>query len=376
MRTVTLDDALVDRLTQTRGNGLVSVLLPTHTKGPETAQDRLRLKNALTEVDDRLETAGWRRSVREGRLATARDLLDDDEFWAHQDHGLALFVGESGEVTPVALGDTPPSLITIADCFHVRHLLGCLLRRPLPALVLTKGDVGLFSVDTHRAWPVTDVDLPSSFDDVNWFTDREKMTNRHADRRGSAGVQHGHDPNDRRHEDVLRFVRAVDDALDPVLAPGPLVVLGDDPLIEDFRKVSDRDVVGLGLDGSARAGSESEVWRRVRPIIDDRLESELDANTERAREALGVADTVTMFPDALYGAISGRYSHLYVRRTAEPIWGRFDPNALDAAAGPDPGVGAVDLLDRLVATARGTGAEVRLMAESADGHDFVAVRRF
>lgn len=376
MRSVTLDETLVDKLAGARGDGLITVLLPTHTKGPETAQDRLRLKNALAEVDEKLERAGWRRTVRDERLAAARDLLDDDEFWAHQDRGLAVFVDDEGAVVPVSLGDEPPSLTAVADSFHIRHLFGCLMRRSVLALVLTKGSVALFEVDTHRASPVSEADLPSSFEDVNWFTDREKFTTRHADRRGSAGVQHGHDPNDRRQEDVLRFVRAVDDALDGVAGSGRLVVLGDDPLIDDFRRVSEREVVGMGLDGSARETSESEVWRRVRPLIDERMRETLAANTASAREALGTADTVTLFPDALYGAVSGRFSHLYVRRDAPPIWGRFDAAELDAAAGSDPNVGAVDLLDRLVATARGTGAEVRLMDGDADGCDFVAVRRF
>jgi hypothetical protein len=375
MRPVTLDEGLLDELAKARGDALVSVLIPTHVKGPDVAQDRIRLKNALTEIDGMLSDAGWRRVDREARLERARALLDDDDFWAHQGSGLALYVDDTAEILPVALADEPPALATIADCYHIRHLLPGLMRTPLPALVLTKGAVALYTVESVAATAV-DADLPASFEDVNWFIERERFETRHADARGSAGVQHGHDPADRTAEDLLRFLRAVAQALDEHVDRGPVVVLGDEPVIDDFRKVTDRPVIGLRLDGTHRTDSPAEIWRSVSPVIEDRKVAELSSNRDAACEALGTADTVTMFPDALYAAASGRLSHLYLRRDIDPIWGRFEPAALDAAAGTFDGVGSVDLLDRLAATARATGAKIRPMEGDADGCDFVGVRRF
>ena len=375
MRPVTLDEGMLDELAKARGEALVSVLIPTHVKGPEVAQDRIRLKNALTGIDGMLSDAGWRRVDREARLERARGLLDDEDFWAHQGSGLALYVDEAAEMFPVALADEPPAVSTIADCYHIRHLLPGLMRAPLPALVLTKGAVTLYSVDGRVATAV-EADLPASFEDVNWFIHRERYVTRHADARGSAGVQHGHDPADRTDEDVLRFLRAVAQALDEYLDRGPVVVLGDGPVIDDFRKVSDREVIGLRLNGTHRTDSPAEIWRSVSPVIEDRKVAELSSNRDAAREALGTLDTVTMFPDALYAAVSGRLSHLYLRRDADPIWGRFEPAALNAAAGTFDGVGSVDLLDRLAATAHATGAKIRPMEGDADGCDFVGVRRF
>jgi hypothetical protein len=375
MRPVTLDEALFGDLARTTGEGLVSVLIPTHVKGPETAQDRIRLKNALNDVDEMLEQAGWRRKDREERLARARALESDDEFWAHQDHGLALYIDEACQIVPVALGDEPPAVVTIADGFHVRHLLGCLMRVTLPALVLTKGEVALYAIGARRA-DVVKADLPSSFEDVNWFTDREPQMSRHADRAGSAGVQHGHDPDEQRSEDVLRFLRAVDHALNGEASRGPLAVLGDEPLVDGFKRISEREIVDLRLDGSAASTSEAEVWKRVRPVIEDRMRAKLAANNAAARTALGTADVVTILPDILYAGVSGRLSDLYVKRDTRPIWGRFDQTALDAVAGAALEVGTVDLVDRLVVCARATGAEVHLMEGDADGCDFVGVRRF
>ena len=377
MRPMTLDEGLFDELAKSRGDALVSILMPTHTKGPEIAQDRIRLKNALSDIEGMLDGAGWRRSDREARLEKARGLLDDDDFWAHQGRGLALYIDGEGEIRPVALGDQPPAVCTVADSHHIRHLLVELMEESLPALVLTKGAVALYSVDSKGARTV-DADLPASFDDVNWFMDRsEPQTQRHADRAGSAGVSHGHPPTDRMTEDLHRFLRAVSQAVtDAIGTKGPLVVLGDEPVIDEFRPIAEREILPLGLDGTGRFDSPAEIGKSVRPIIADRVDAALAANNQAARDALGTADTVTLFPDALYAAVSGRLSHVYIQRDAPPVWGRFDAAALDAAAGSEHGVGSVDLLDRLIDSARTTGADLRVMDGDAEGCQVVGVRRF
>ena len=376
MRPMTLDEGLFDEVAKTRGDALVSILMPTHTKGPEVAQDRIRLKNALSDVEGMLGEAGWRRSDREDRLAQARALLDDDDFWAHQGQGLALYIDGDGDIRPVALGGEPPAICTVADSHHIRHLLVELMAETLPALVLTKGAVALYSVDSKEARTL-DADLPASFDDVNWFMDRsEPQLQRHADRAGSAGVSHGHPPTDRMTEDLHRFLRAVSQAVADAIGTGPLVVLGDEPVIDEFRPIAEREILPLGLDGTGRFDSPAEIGKRVRPIIAERVVEALAANNQAARDALGTADTVTLFPDVLYAAVSGRLSHVYIQRDAPPVWGRFNAAALEAAAGPEHGVGSVDLLDRLIDSARTTGADLRVMEGDADGCQFVGVRRF
>lgn len=375
VRPATLDQKLFNRLAEAKGRGMVSILLPTHVKGPETAQDRIRLKNALTEVDDLLTDGGWRRTDREQSLSKARGLLTDDEFVAHQGQGLALYIDDSGDVVPVAVSEDLPPLTCVADSYHVRHLLAELLMAPLDALVLTKGSVELFSVDSRTASSV-EADLPSSMEDANWFMDREAQLQNRANRTGATGMHHGHDPSDRMDEDVQRFLRVVAEALPSAPDDEPLVVLGDDPLIDLFRGLCRREVIGIGLDGSEKADSAVEVQRRVGPIIDKRVAERLDRHQAAAEEALGTADTVTIFPDALEAAVTGRLSKLFLHHGADPVWGRFDPETLEASAVADRVPGTVDLLDRLAVSALATGAEVLSTKSPVNKSGFVGVRRF
>ena len=99
-----LDSERFDRLAERTGNDLISIVIPTHEKGRrEIAQDAIRLKNALGQVDARLEALGWRTRNRTNRLARAHALFDDQEFAEHQSAGLAVYIDEDGDTIPIAL---------------------------------------------------------------------------------------------------------------------------------------------------------------------------------------------------------------------------------------------------------------------------------
>lgn len=102
MRTLHVDDSIFDELAATSGRDLISIFIPTHRRGRDVAQDRIRLKNRLSEVEAELDALGWKSRDRSNRLAMAETLLDDREFWEHQDEGLALYIGEDGDIIPIS----------------------------------------------------------------------------------------------------------------------------------------------------------------------------------------------------------------------------------------------------------------------------------
>ena len=71
----------------------ISFYLPTHTHGVETRQDPIRLKNLIAEARQSLESSGLNRAEVDPLLDPAVALVEDYEFWQHQDLGLALFLG-------------------------------------------------------------------------------------------------------------------------------------------------------------------------------------------------------------------------------------------------------------------------------------------
>lgn len=375
MKPLELDTDLFDRLSQRRGKDLISIVIPTHQKGRDVAQDPIRLKNELSNAEGQLEDLGWKPRERSDRLANARALLEDKEFWEHQSAGLGLFVDDESKITPVSIPVDVDPTSHVAQVFHLRHLVPGMGLARVPVLVLTKNAVRLMYGSKFVIEQV-EVDLPESFDDVNWFVDREKERQQHPDRVGTARNRHGHEPSSRENEDRSRFLRAVADALPRDLVSTPLVVLGDDDLVERFGNVVDFETVSPRNSGVSRVEDASAILELAVPameMIETARESEA---LKLAMDRLGVGAASTSIVDALPDAVSGRVSDLVMTRGIEPIWGRLDATEMTVAVNDAPRPGDVDLLDRLVVESRKTGASITTVAESIEGDSFIATHRY
>jgi hypothetical protein len=99
----------------------VSIYLPTHIAGREIRQDPIRLKNLLSSAADRL-AATWRRPEIEDFLGPAESLVGDEEFWRHQQQGLAAFLAP-GFNRIHKLPIPVPEESFLGDHFHIKTLL-------------------------------------------------------------------------------------------------------------------------------------------------------------------------------------------------------------------------------------------------------------
>lgn len=375
MKPLALDTDLFDQLSERSGNDLISIFIPTHQRGRDVVQDPIRLKNQLAAVGDFLEEVGWKPRQRSDRLAGAVALLEDNEFWEHQLAGLALYIDDEGEVVAVS---TPVGLEAgshVGQVFHMRHLVPGMGLARVPILLLTKNAVRLF-LGSRLTLEELEEDLPESFDDVNWFVDRETQRQQHPDRAGTARNRHGHDPSSRTDEDRSRFLRAVADAIPNVLQQGPMVVLGDDDLVERFGQVSDFETVSPDNSGVGNPEDDSLLLDLARPAI-SQIESVRETEAlKQAMDRLGVGRATTSVAEALPGAVAGRLEDVVMERSAEPIWGRLDATDMSVEIHDEWRHGDVDLLDRLVVESRKTGASVTTVTESIEGDSFVASSRY
>lgn len=375
MKPTRLDDQVFEQLARARGRRLISIAIPTHVSGRETAQDRIRLKNQLAELDSILENAGVRPRERDSQLGPARALLDDVEFWEHQSEQLALYIDDKGSILPISVTRQSEHCPTVvAEVYHLRHVVSELDPLRLPVLVLTENAVRLYNV-TDTDIEEAEADLPSSLEDVNWFVDRETQRQQHPDRAGSSRNRHGHEASAGADEDTARFLRAVRDALPTASHGGPLVVLGDDNLVGKFESIMEEPILSpenSGIDDL----SASAIHKMARPALErHRGETEADASAE-ALNQLGVGNATTELTDALLEAASGRIHSVVLYADAEPVWGRFDAASLQVETTDRPEMGDVDLVDRLVAEAVATGSEVVVTDSLSGDHEWIAVRRF
>lgn len=374
MKASQLNKATFDDLATRDGQNLISVFIPTHRKGREIAQDQIRFKNELSELDHRLEELGWKPRQRSERLAEATALLEDGEFWEHQDAGLAVYIDDDGRVESVSTRRAVPALSTVMPVFMLRPLVADLHALSVPVLALTKDEVRLFVATRYSVEPLPD-ELPA-YDDVNWFVDREVQRQQHPDRSGTTRSQHGHESATRDDEDLARFLREVDTALEDFDPATALIVLGDDGLAARFANVSRRKTMSPPNSGLTAPFSPPEVSELVTDIIADMEQARLDSRLDTARDRLGMGMGTSNLEEALPSVMSGRVGEVIVDVTAAPVWGRFNQAAFDVDIQDIPSPGDVDLLDRLVVWGRQNGAELVATDAPLDGQAFVVVYRY
>lgn len=373
MRATRLEEHLFDELSARSGEDLISVFIPTHRAGRDNAQDRIYLKNQLSSVDDDLADLGWKPRERSKRLSTARALLDDVEFWEHQDVGLAVFIDEGGDVTAVSSSSSLPAFGVVMPVFLLRPLVADIHPMNVPVLALTLDDVELFAV-TRSSVEMMDVDMPS-YEDVNWFVDRETQRQQHPGRSESGSNRHGHEATS-SDEDFARFLREVDSAVKGFEPGTPLIVLGDDDLVARFSNHSDRETISPEHSGINAPFTESKVAEMVIGTLDELSQAQVDASRSRARDQLGVGMASSTLGEALPAAVSGRVGEVVMWRQAEPVWGRLNESSLEVDVHEGRRAGDVDLLDRLVVWSRNKGASVVASESEIDDEAFIAVFRY
>lgn len=119
-----LNKALIEELAAFAGEFCISIYLPTHRYGEEVkkGKDVIVLKNALSQVKDRLVDAGLKPRKIEVIAKPIRHLLEDSIFWNNQKDGLAVFVGENYFET-VQLNTPVPKIQWVSDHFYLTPLI-------------------------------------------------------------------------------------------------------------------------------------------------------------------------------------------------------------------------------------------------------------
>lgn len=376
MKPLHLNLGTFDELSRRSGVDLISIFIPTHQIGRDVVQDPIRLKNQLAAVDGHLESVGWKARDRTDRVAAATSLLDDKEFWEHQSAGLGVFIDDEGEVVSVSIPVSVEPFAHVGQVFHIRHLVPGMGVARVPILVLARNVVRLL-FGTRYDIDELDVDLPSSLDDVNWFVDREKERQQHPDASGTTRNRHGHEPSAREDEDLARFLRAVADALPRQVADGPLVVLGDDDLVERFRSLVDFETVSPRHSGVSAPHDDAMILDRATPALEG-IESSREARALKgALDSLGVGRASQSLEEAISGAIAGRVGEVVMRRGLPPVWGRLDATRMTVDIRREEArPGDLDLLDRLVVEAYKTGARISTIAEPIEPSGFIAINRY
>lgn len=370
-------------LAETKGEHCVSMFLPTHRSGDQTAQDPIRFRNLLTTASRELRALGLRSTSAESHLQQARALLDDTDFWAHLEAGLAIFVDPVATRT-FRLPDPVDELVVVADRLHLKPLLPSVTTGELYYLLaLSQGRVRLLR---GSRFGVSELDLgaiPDSLATALLFDDREAQLQGHgAGRVGTGQVTatfHGHGVGkDTRDADLTRFLGAVDGGVGQVIPDRsvPLVLAGVDYLVAGYRGVSDYpNLVGPAISGNPEMMSADDLHVRAWPLVEPVFEE----SRRRAQAAFlaGTDLTSRRLDETVVASKHGRVASLFVPVGIQR-WGVFDVERQLVIEHQDRQPGDRDLLDSAAIETLAHGGEVYAVAASEVPGDgpVAAVMRF
>lgn len=288
-------------LVRVRSDLCVSLYLPTTPLTRDAQADRIALKNQLAEA---LEQA---RAVQadKRRLAALADqveeLVDDDEFWAHQAHGLAV-LATPDHVWTFRLPSRLEPVVEVSDRLYLKPLYrASTFPHEAFVLALAQGSVRLLELPPDL--PLLEVRVEGLPSDAADAVRRSTL----ADRSPKGRIQ----GSEGRKVRLVQYARAVDAAIRPVLAGRdlPLVLAATRPLDEIFRRVCSvpglvDETIPLSPDGGI---ADPELATLARGVV-DRLRAAQVAQVRelfasRADQHRATTDLVTVARAASWGAV-------------------------------------------------------------------------
>ena len=239
---------------------VVTIYLPTTPTTQDSANEAMAFHNlvreAMTEVRGRPELPRGDDDYIEVQLL---DLVDDDDFWAHQSHGLGVITTADGQWT-FRLPHKPTAQVNVDDKAHLVQLIAATAAQDAHVLCLSEGEVRL--IDVAADLPPKEVKVAGMPTDAASSVGKSSINDRSPSGRlvGSEG----------KRVRLRQYARHVDDALMPLLRGDerPLVLIATEPIYSIFRQVcSAPTLVAQGVEANADKWSLPQIADAVKPVL-------------------------------------------------------------------------------------------------------------
>ncbi|NJN16506.1 MAG: hypothetical protein HC822_09645 [Oscillochloris sp.] len=336
----------------------ISLFMPAERGGPETRQNPIRFSNLLRDAEAQMNEHGIAKDTQQQLMQPLHELLDDYDFWQHQDFGLA--VVRSADMLRIYRAPLEfDELVLVGQRPYVKPLLRLLAGNGrFYALALSMNDVRLFEGSRFGLTEIglDEIEMPQSLDEAMQFDDPEQQLQFFSGVGPSTGgdnraaVFYGTEDNTNMHnkQNIRRFFDDVAKGLDEVFGDdrAPLVLIGVEYLLPLYREANNYqgliDAYATGNPDQLRPDQiHEQVWPLVEPhFLQDQENAKEQfgnlSNTERASDNLNVIVSAAEY---------GRVDRLFVPIGAQR-WGRFDHanNRIQVDDAPSPE--NEDLLDR------------------------------
>jgi hypothetical protein len=339
----------LDELVAMDAQPAVSLYLPTHLAGREIRQDPIRLKNLLSSAAEQLATI-WRKPEVEEFLEPAAALVGDEDFWRHQQQGLAVFLAPGFtriHKTPIPV----PEEMFLGDQFHITPLLPLLEDAgPFWLLTISANHTRLYHGSRWEFAEDKEVALPQGIGIIRAMTDYEEThyASPVGRRGGLAKAQSfGDDPDQIRKEELLEFLHRIVPPVEPLIKrrPAPFIVAAPPEVQGHFREVAGwKEIHPEGISENPDASTEGELHRRAYELVEPKLVEARTAAVDRLNALLAAGKATTKPDEIVKAARYARVDTLFLTGN-DHLWGWFDESEDRVTARGSPAEGDIDLLD-------------------------------
>ncbi|MEX0720645.1 MAG: hypothetical protein WD059_08265 [Balneolaceae bacterium] len=336
----------IENLIDHTGDINISIFVPTHVRGEEGKQDPIRLKNILKEIKLELETKGWQEKRILDLFKDIYDLLDEKQFWLHQDRGLALYLNEDYfeyfkiPISPqqdyyIADNFLITPLLTLQNHHEVYHILG-----------LSQTNTRLFKVAPDKLSEIELEGVPTSMGEHLKFHEFEPSIQHHMGTNRQEAGFHGHGGEKNHGKELELFLKHLESKATKYLKKinGPLVLAGLEKVLSEYKKVNGYNNVVGEIPGNVDTRSGQELNEDAWPIVEPYFREEIKKDVERFNISNGDGITSTDISEIVSGAYFGKVETLFVPMGRRQ-WGKFNPDKNSVQLAETPTDETVDLIN-------------------------------
>lgn len=357
------------KLRSIRNDACISLYLETTPITQDVEKSRISLGNLGKQALDQLTAAGLDNNRIKALAEQLDDLAEDDDFWRHQAHSLAIFLTPD-TVRTYRLANRLGDIVEVSDRFHLKPLLRSVtFRNAAHVLAVSENAVRLIEVAADLPASVVQVPgLPAgAADAVNKSTINDRSHSRRI--HGSEGEK----------VQLTKYVRRIDAALRPVLAQSdlPLILAGTEPLASLIRSVSSFNFETEIIAGSPDRATEAELAEGARKVLDARYARKLEEFRDLFETRGGQNRVTTDLSDAARAATFGAIDTLLVDIDSI-VRGFVDEESGAVAFTDTPDAMDYGVVDEIAARAMASGASVMAVrrADIPRGGDLAAILRY
>lgn len=320
MKTMTKQD--LQALADFSGVNCVSIYIPTHKKGHEVneGQDAILLKNHYQQIRQRLKDKDIPENEANDYLAPINELIEDNDFWRHQEQGLAVFLG-NGHFKALKLPYSVQEFSVLSTAFHLDQIVPMMKEEhPFYILAISLNKIRLLQGSQEQ---IEELDIqnmvPDGMDDALSYYDFEKTLQFHSgSNRGEPGapIYHGQGGDGDTDQTYIReYFRRVNDVLEQIVPAKnrPMVLAGVGYLHPIYREANKTfNLTEEGIEQNPDQASAETLHEKAAEVLQDYFSEDKQTEMNRYAALAGSGKASYDIHEIAPAAVDGRIDALFV----------------------------------------------------------------